>query len=213
MNRLELWFNRLIGNAICGFARVLTGVRVRWDGCAPVPAQRIYFANHSSHADFALIWSSLPPPLRARTRPVAGADYWLTGRFRRFIGQDVFRAVLVDRDPATRKDDPVECMVNALDHGDSLIVFPEGTRNVEEGLLPFKSGIYHVVRQRPGIDLVPVWIENLNRVMPKGEVLPLPLLCTLTFGAPLRIAAEEAKADFLDRIRHALMSLAPTEHP
>jgi len=202
----------LIGRLICGFARAITGARARWLGCAPEPTQRIYYANHSSHADFALIWSSLPGPLRRRTRPVAGADYWLKSGFRRYIGQDVFNAVLIDRDKSTRTDDPVQQIVAALDGGDSLIVFPEGTRNPDEGLLPFKSGIYHVAKLRPAVDLVPVWIENLNRVMPKGEILPVPLLCTVTFGAPLRVAAAEDKTAFLTRTRDALLALGAKEN-
>ncbi len=202
---------KFVASIICGFAQALTGARAHWLGCAPLEVQRIYYANHSSHGDFVLIWASLPPALRARTRPVAGADYWLKGRLRRFIGQDVFRAVLINRDASQQSENPVDRMIATLDQGDSLIVFPEGTRNVAEGLLPFKSGIYHIARQRPAIDLVPVWIANLNRVMPKGEVLPLPLLCTVTFGAPLHITPDEAKTDFLARVRDALLNLAPAD--
>lgn len=204
-------FEKSVASIICGFAQALTGARARWLGCAPLEVQRIYYANHSSHGDFVLVWASLPPALRARTRPVAGADYWLKGRLRRFIGQDVFRAVLINRDASQQSENPVDRMIATLDQGDSLIVFPEGTRNIAEGLLPFKSGIYHIARQRPAIDLVPVWIANLNRVMPKGEVLPLPLLCTVTFGAPMHITADEAKTDFLARARDALLNLAPRD--
>ena len=97
-----------------------------------------------------------------------------------------------------------------LDQGWSLIVFPEGTRNSSDDLLPFKSGIYHVARQRPQIELVPVWIENLNRVMPKGEFLPVPLLCSATFGAPTRLAPGEEKDAFLARLRRSVIELG---HP
>jgi 1-acyl-sn-glycerol-3-phosphate acyltransferase len=101
-------------------------------------------------------------------------------------------------------------MITALDHGDSLILFPEGTRNTtDEVLQPFKSGVYHVVAARPGVECVPVWIENLNRVMPKGEFVPIPLLCTLSFGEPVRIADGEDKDVFLGRLRDALLALAP----
>ena len=170
----------------------------------------MYFANHRSHADFVLIWTVLPAPLRRLTRPVAGADYWLAGGLRRFMGQRVFRAVLIDRNPATRDADPIATMAAALDDNNSLILFAEGTRNTtEEPLLPFKSGLYHLAKARPQIELVPVWIENLNRVMPKGEFVPIPLLCTVTLGAPIVLEIDEAKADFLDRCRAALLALAP----
>jgi 1-acyl-sn-glycerol-3-phosphate acyltransferase len=101
-------------------------------------------------------------------------------------------------------------LVEAIDAGGSLIVFPEGTWNMtSDPLLPFKSGIYHLARTRPSVDLVPTWIDNLNRVMPKGEFVPLPLICTVTFGALLRLGADESKQDFLMRTQAALLALSP----
>lgn len=200
----------LASTFILFFARFLTAVRGKWDGVAPTDAQRIYFANHVSHGDLVLIWTVLPRRMRFATRPVAGSDYWLKSRLRRFIGRDVFNAVLIDRDRASRTGDPVAQMTEALDAGSSLIVFPEGTRNTTDApLLPFKSGLFHLAKARPDIDLVPVWIDNLNRVMPKGEFVPIPLICTVTFGAALRVLETEAKQDFLARAEAALLALSP----
>ncbi|OPK12005.1 1-acyl-sn-glycerol-3-phosphate acyltransferase [Pseudomonas sp. VI4.1] len=188
--------------------RLLTGARSLWLGCAPQAVQRIYFANHSSHGDFVLLWASLPPALRSITRPVAGADYWLKSPLRRYIINRVFNGVMVDRERKETDYNPLQPMLDALENGDSLIIFPEGTRNPEEGLLPFKSGLYHLAKAYPQAQLIPVWIANLNRVMPKGRVLPLPLLCTISFGAALALGEEETKAQFLERSRDALLSLA-----
>lgn len=202
----------IAGQAISVFARFMTAPRALWLGIDPVPAQRVYFANHSSNGDFVLLWTVLPAHLRRVTRPVAASDYWLTTPLRSFIGQEVFRAVLIDRRPEARTEDPVAQMVAALDSGASLILFPEGKRNSsDEALLPFKSGLYHLARARPSIDLVPVWIANLNKVMPKGEVIPVPLICTVTFGSPLHILPDEEKSAFLDRAASALLSLKPKE--
>lgn len=196
--------------AIVTFARLVTAVRAVWQGADLSGVQRVYFANHASHGDFILIWTVLPKRLRRRTRPVAGADYWLKTTARAFIGRDVFRAILIERDPERRQEDPVQQMARALDERASLILFPEGTRNTgDEPLLPFRTGLYHLAKARPDVELVPVWIANLNRVMPKGEVLPVPLLCTVTFGAPLHIAVSEDKDAFLARTRAALLALAP----
>ena len=201
---------KIVAALIVLLARFITAVRGRWEGVEPVDELRIYFANHASHGDFILIWTVLPPRLRQRTRPVAGADYWLKSGLKRFIGRDVFNAVLIDRDRQSRQEDPVALMAAALDEGASLIVFPEGTRNTTEApLLPFKSGLYHLAKARPGVELVPVWIDNLNRVMPKGEIVPIPLICTVTFGAPIHVGAAESKEEFIAKAEAALLALSP----
>jgi 1-acyl-sn-glycerol-3-phosphate acyltransferase len=198
----------ITSSAVTTFARLMTGVRPDWRGVLPEPKQRIYFANHASHGDFVLIWSVLPKELRDRTRPVAGADYWRKSRLRAFLGGEVFKAVLIERQADVRKEDPIAQMAAALDCGDSLILFPEGTRNMtDEPLLPFKSGLYNLALARPGVELVPTWIDNLSRVLPKGEFLPLPILCSVTFGAPLTLPEGEERKAFLERARNALLEL------
>ncbi|CTQ49255.1 lysophospholipid acyltransferase family protein [Jannaschia donghaensis] len=198
----------LAAAAIELFARLITAVRGDWQGVEPVPGLRVYYANHASNGDFVLIWAVLPKRLRNRVRPVAGADYWLGTKIKRFIGRHVFNAVLIDRVGGGPREAPVEQMAQALDEGSSLIIFPEGTRNLtDEVLLPFKTGLYHLAKARPDTDFVPVWIDNLNRVMPKGEVIPVPLLCKVTFGAPHRLNGDDRDA-FLARTRDALLALA-----
>jgi 1-acyl-sn-glycerol-3-phosphate acyltransferase len=201
-------FEALTASLITATARAITGARALWRGCAPDPVRRVYFANHGSHVDFVLIWSSLPPWLRATTRPVAGADYWGHGVLRGYIIHRVFRGVLVDRTRTAGGSDPIETMLGALDDGASLIIFPEGTRNLQEGLLPFKSGIYRIALARPDVEFVPVWLDNLKRVMPKGKPLPLPILCTINFGTPIKLAHGESRDAFLERARAALLALA-----
>ncbi len=199
---------RAMAQAILLFARFVTAPRAIWQGIEPVPRQRVYFGNHSSNGDFVLVWTVLPGHLRRMTRPVAALDYWLSSPLRAFIGRNVFNAVLIDRRPEKRSEDPVAQMVSALDAGFSLIIFPEGKRNItEDALLPFKSGLYHLAALRPEVDFVPVWIANLNKVLPKGQIVPVPLLCTLTFGAPLGFLPDEPKDIFLARASASLLAL------
>ena len=202
-------FEQLAASALCSFAKLLTGVRAVWMGSVPDARQRVYYANHRSHGDFVLIWAALPLHLRRRTRPVAGADYWLTSALRRYIANQVFRGVLIDRTPIPGRPSPVDQMRDALAAGESLIIFPEGTRNLGDGLLPFRSGLYHLARAYPDAELVPVWIENLGRVMPKGSLVPVPLLCSLTFGQAFNRNPDEGKDAFLKHAREALLVLAP----
>ena len=201
---------RLVEGAIVTFARFVCAPRVILAAPLERGRRRVYFANHSSNADTILIWAALPPELRREVRPVAAADYWLRSRLRAFVGRDVFRILPIERVAEGRTTDPVGQMAEAVDAGWSLIVFPEGRRNMTDApLLELKSGIYHLARARPDLDLVPVWIDNLNGVLPKGEVLPVPLICTLGFGAPLRLGADEGKDAFLARARAALLAQAP----
>jgi 1-acyl-sn-glycerol-3-phosphate acyltransferase len=203
---------RLVAGGLRFAVRSLTGARALWRNCSPSAEPRVYYGNHASHGDFVMIWSALPAALRRNVRPVAGADYWNRDRLRRYLIRAVFNGVLVERDPARRKRDAIETLCKAVDGGASLIIFPEGTRNPGESpLLPFRSGIYHLARMRPQLEFVPVWLDNLARVMPKGRVLPLPLLCTATFGPPVHLLPGEEKTAFIARARAALLALAPSE--
>lgn len=200
---------RLTATAIIWFSRFITAVQGFWPGGAPDKRQAVYFANHTSNGDTILLWSVLPADVRMRTRPVAAADYWLNHPVKKFIGEKVFNCVLIQRDPAKRTQDPVEQMAAALDDGSSLILFPEGTRNTDPEMLPFKPGLFHLAQQRSRVPLVPVWIENLNRVLPKGEVIPLPFICTVRFGEPMKLNEGEDKAAFLKRAEAAVLALNP----
>lgn len=200
------WRAKAMGLFLLGLVRALTGAQARWYGCPPKAEQRIYFANHQSHADLVLMWAALPEELRSITRPIAARDYWTSSNFKRWITTAVFNAVYVERE---RKgdEDPLQPLIDALNSGDSLILFPEGTRGHEEDPQPFKSGLYNLAHRFPRVVLVPAWIHNVQRVIPKGEVIPVPVLCSVTFGEPMALGPDEARADFLRRAREAVMAL------
>jgi 1-acyl-sn-glycerol-3-phosphate acyltransferase len=197
---------RLMGLFLLGLIRVLTGSQARWAGCPPKAEQRIYFANHQSHADLVLIWAALPSDLRAVTRPIAARDYWTKTPFRQWITTAVFNAVYVSRE-RTANEDPLEPLIDALQQGDSIILFPEGTRGHAEEPQAFKAGLYNLAFRFPGLVLVPTWINNVQRVMPKGEVVPVPVLCSVTFGVPVQLRDGEDRQVFLQRARAAVIAL------
>jgi 1-acyl-sn-glycerol-3-phosphate acyltransferase len=196
----------MIAALLIGLVRVLTGARVRWQGAGPELRQRIYFANHTSNLDALVIWAALPPAIRQQTRPIAAKDYWAKG-LRAYLANEVLHALLIERKKVTASDNPLEQMEAALANGASLILFPEGTRNAGPEPQPFKGGLFHLARKLPQVEFVPVYLENLNRVLPKGEVLPVPMLGSITVGATIRLEAEETKADFLERARMAVWNL------
>jgi 1-acyl-sn-glycerol-3-phosphate acyltransferase len=200
-------FEPLVAAMFSRGTQLLTGVSAQWVQNAPSPAQIIYFANHTSHMDFLLLHSALPAHLRNKTRPVVAEDYWSRGLLRRYIGKRVFGGVLVERSWSDRAANPIAPIIEALDRGDCLILFPEGTRGTGAKLLPFRSGIFHIARERPAIGLVPVWMDNSYRVLPKGALLPIPFRCRVTFGAPLHIDADEDRDVFLNRLRASLLEL------
>jgi len=192
---------------LVGVVKLLVGAYARWVGSAPGPAQRIYFANHTSHIDTLAIWSSLPRGLRRRTRPIAARDYWGTG-LRKYIATRGFGAVLIDRTRENPESDPLEPLRASLRDGDSLIIFPEGTRGTGAIPAPFRSGLFRLAGEFPAVELIPVYLDNLHRSLPKGAVLPVPVVCTVRFGAPLARLPDEAKDAFLARARDAVIALA-----
>ena len=202
----------MIGPALAAVCRLFSGAVVEWRCDPSSDVQRIYFANHSSHLDFVVIWSALPPSLRRSARPVAGRDYWEQTAVRRCLARQVFRAVLIERSGdgsanAAAARASVEQMAHDMGRADSLIVFPEGTRSVNGAIGSFKSGLYHLSRARPDAELIPVHLENLNRILPKGETLPVPMLSRVTFGPALPNNVDEEKDAFLARSRAALVQL------
>jgi 1-acyl-sn-glycerol-3-phosphate acyltransferase len=196
---------------VIGLARLLAGAHAHWEGCAPLPRQRIYFANHSSHLDTVVIVAALPADLRAITHPVAALDYWGGTKLRRAIAVDCLNAVLIDRS-GNREADPLAPLEAVLHAGESLIIFPEGTRG-QGDIAPFRSGLYHLAARFPDVELVPVYLENLHRVLPKGSMLLVPLICTSWFGAPLRLLPGEDRPTFLARARAAVLALSEARRP
>lgn len=196
-----------VSNVLVMLAKIILGVNGRWKN--PLDnnnKQKIYFANHSSHIDTIAILTALPNQARKQTSPIAAADYWGKNKFTRFISLKGLNAVLIDRKNASGNVlAPVE---KALQEKRSIIIFPEGTRR--EQALPgeFKSGLYHLAQKYPDVELIPIYLNNVYRCMPKGTFFPLPLICTVRIGSPLEKVSNETKYEFLKRARQSIIGLA-----
>jgi len=197
----------ITGEILALIARFFSGYSVRWIDCQPDVCQRVYFANHTSHLDAIVLWSALPPEVRALTRPVGAKDYWTAGPTRRYLSGRVFNALLIDRKKIKVHQSPVDLIIREIAHKYSLVIFPEGGRSSGPNIGQFKSGLYYLSKKRPDLELIPVHIDNMNRILPRGEFLPVPLLSCVSFGPPMWLERDEPKADFLRRAREALIRL------
>jgi 1-acyl-sn-glycerol-3-phosphate acyltransferase len=197
---------------LLGLVRLLVCAHADWQGSAPIRRQRIYYANHTSHFDALTIVAALPAKLRAETHPVAALDYWGASAMRRFVAVECLNAALIDRSVRAATD-PLRSPAELLARGHSLIVFPEGTRGSSGPVSPFRTGLYHLARRCPAAELVPVYLDNPRRVLPKGSFLIVPLICTARFGAPIALGATEKRAEFLTRAYTALVSLGDPRRP
>jgi 1-acyl-sn-glycerol-3-phosphate acyltransferase len=191
---------------LVGLAKLISGATVRWIDIQPDTCQRVYFANHTSHLDALVLWAALPPHVRRLTRPVAAQDYWDRGPLRRHIARS-FNALLIDRKDIKVHNSPIQMILHEIGEEHSVIVFPEGGRNEEGQIGEFKSGIYYLNKKRPDLEMVPVYLDNMNRILPRGEVLPVPLLSNITFGPPIWLEAGESKDSFLRRARESVVRL------
>lgn len=210
----------LVADAVALLARLISGASIRlveersssnMTDPHAAEVQRVYVANHSSHLDFIVLWSALPAHLRRVTRPVAAKEYWNKSAVRRYLAIKVYRAILIDREVVTANHNPIDLIAGEMGDIYSVIIFPEGTRGSGEEVSAFKSGVYHLVTRKPQLQCVPVYLENLNRVLPKGEILPLPILSSISMGAPVQLHEGENKNAFLQRLRDTVLALKAPE--
>ncbi|MBR8000691.1 lysophospholipid acyltransferase family protein [Burkholderia vietnamiensis] len=208
MNIVNVWQR----DFLLSIVRLVAGAYPVWHQGRPAPTQKIYFSNHTSHIDTLAILAALPRDVRAVVRPVAARDYWDSGNLKRHIAQKLLNVVLIDRHRESGGD-PLDPVRDALRQGHSIIIFPEGTRGADVLPQPFKSGLYHLATEFPDVALAPVYLENLQRIMPKGTIWPVPLICNVHFGANDALRTGEDKPTFLARMRDALVALAPPQRP
>ena len=205
-------FNAFAKKTLILLTRVVSGATVLWYESQPDDScQRVYFANHTSHLDALVIWAALPPPAREKTRMVAAKDYWDAGPVRRYLSKTILKTVLIERENVSLKNTPIKVMVEEMQDKYSLILFPEGGRSQDGTLGEFKSGLYYLCKRRPDLELIPIYLNNLNGILPRGKTLPVPMLSRVIFGPPMWLEMNERKESFLERTRNAVLKLKQLE--
>ncbi|MDO5308116.1 MAG: lysophospholipid acyltransferase family protein [Planctomycetia bacterium] len=198
----------LVKNILIILTKFVSGASVRWIGCRPdETCQRVYIANHTSHLDGVVIWAALPSEIRKNTRLVAAKDYWMGGPIRRFLAIKVLNVILVDRENVSKRNNPLYHMLDEMGDKYSIIIFPEGSRSTTGVVAEFKSGVYYLVKKKPELEIIPIYLDNMNRILPKGVLLPAPMLSRVLFGAPIWFEKNESKDAFLVRTRESVLAL------
>jgi 1-acyl-sn-glycerol-3-phosphate acyltransferase len=191
------------------FMAFFIGLRVYGRKNIPNKYPFILVANHSSHLDAIALLGLFPLKTLKNVRPVAAFDYFETNKLRSFFAHTFFNIISIRRKDLSKHEDPLLPLEKALDNGQSLIFFPEGTRSLTGEIGQFHSGVIHLLERKPEIPLVPVYLSNMARTLPKGETIPVPFFCDLHIGGVISLRG--TRGEMLKAIRDALILLQEGE--
>jgi 1-acyl-sn-glycerol-3-phosphate acyltransferase len=188
---------------------VALGLTVRHRERLPKDGPAVLAGNHNSNLDALAIMSLMPLRLLPRLRPVAAMDYFLTGGFRSWFADNIIGIIPVKRGSGKEGGNPLLLAEQALDRGEILVIFPEGTRGEPETFKEFKKGIGHLAHARPSVPVVPIFMHGLGKALPRGSLLLVPFNVIVSVGAPLY--GTDTYSEFVSRLQRSMTDLADAE--
>ena len=161
------------------------GLRIIELNRLPRVGPAIICANHNSHLDTMVLMTIFPLRLLAKLRPVAAAEYFLQNPLLGWFALQIIGIIPIERDRSSCSEHPLAKCSEALERGEILIIYPEGSRGEPESLADFQSGIAHLAKRHPDVPIYPVFLYGLGKVLPKGEVVLVPFFCDVAIGEPI----------------------------
>ena len=203
MNKLlRILFVLLVAKPIIVF---WLGLTVRHRERLPARGPAIIAANHNSHLDTVALLSLFPLEEVPNVRPVAAADYFMRPGLMRWFSLNVIGIIPVARGGVAEGVDPLDECYRALERGEILLIFPEGSRGEPEQMAELKSGISYLAKRLPTVPVIPVFMRGLGKSMGKGTFIPIPFFVDVFVGRPFSWTGE--KDSFMERLREAFVHL------